>query len=236
MLSRTTLGTTLRRSTIGIITLAVMATALIQATPARAFPGGSFLVVCDFVKFKRIDPIMDPGMYPTEHLHMFFGNKGISKDSTYSSLIRGRTTCSTSADRTAYWAPVVYKNGRILKPYQVTVYYVADFRDRKPFPTGFMERSADVRFSCGGDTTKRPRDCGRGQAQINLRFFHAKYPDVHVHFKYRQHSLVGTRLSSGRLGGAHGDFFPAWANGKLADLVRNCLNTGRTCGKIGKRT
>ncbi len=89
MLSRTTLGTTLRRSTIGIISLAVMATALIQATPARAFPGGSFLVVCDFVKFKRIDPIMDPGMYPTEHLHMFFGNKGISKDSTYSKLDPG---------------------------------------------------------------------------------------------------------------------------------------------------
>jgi hypothetical protein len=236
MLSRTISRTTARRSIIGVITLAVMATALIQTTPARAFPGGSFLVVCDFVKFKRIDPIMDPGMYPTDHLHMFFGNKGISKDSTYSTLIKGRTTCSTSADRSAYWAPVVYRNGRILKPYQVTVYYVADFRDRRPFPKGFMERTMDVRFSCGGDTTPMPRDCGGGKAQINVRFFHKKYPDVHVHFKYKVHSLVGTRLSSGSLKGAHGDLFPAWANGRLADLVRNCLNTGRTCGKIGRRT
>lgn len=229
-------SSTSRRSIIGTIALAVLLTAFAQATPARAFPGGSFLVVCDFVKFKRIDPIMDPGVFPTEHLHMFFGNKGISKDSTFSSLIQGRTSCSTSADRSAYWAPVVYKNGRILKPYQVTVYYVADFRDRRPFPKGFTERSADVRFSCGADTTKMPRDCGGGQAQINLRFFHRKFPDVHVHFKYREHSLVGTRLSSGRLRSAHGDLFPAWANGRLADLIRHCLNTGRTCGKIGRRT
>ena len=229
-------SSTSRRSIIGTIALAVLLTAFAQTTPARAFPGGSFLVVCDFVKFKRIDPIMEPGVYPTEHLHMFFGNKGISKNSTQSSLLRGATTCSTSADRSAYWAPVVYRNGRILKPYQVTVYYVADGRDRRPFPRNFMERSADVRFSCGGNTSVMPRDCGGGQAQINLRLFHRKFPDVHVHFKYHEHSLVGTRLSSGRLRSAHGDFFPAWSGGRLADLIRNCLNTGKTCGKIGKRT
>ena len=227
---------TLRRSITSTIALAVMLTAFAQVTPARAFPGGSFLVVCDFVKFKRIDPIMDPGVYPTEHLHMFFGNKGISKNSTQSSLLRGTTTCSTSADRSAYWAPVVYKSGHILKPYQVTVYYVAEGRDRQPFPKNFMDRTMDVRFSCGGDTTVMPTDCGGGKAQINVRFFHKKYPDVHVHYKFNEHSLVGTRLSSGSLKGAHGDLFPAWTGGKLADLIRNCLNTGRTCGKIGKRT
>ncbi|MEO8477384.1 MAG: DUF1996 domain-containing protein [Actinomycetota bacterium] len=211
-------------------------TTFIQATPAHAFSGGSFLVICDFVKFQRIDPIMDPGVAPTEHLHMFFGNKGISKNSTYTSLVRGTTTCSTSSDRSAYWAPVVYRNGHRLTPYQVSVYYVAAGRDRRPFPQGFMERTMDARFSCGGNTSDMPRDCGGGKAQINVRFFHRKYPDVHVHYKYNVHSLVGARLSSGRIRGAHGDFFPAWANGKLGDLIRTCLNQGRTCGKIGRRT
>jgi hypothetical protein len=236
MLSRTTLGTTVRRSIIGTIALAVMATALIQATPARAFPGGSFLVICDFVKYKRIDPIMEPGVYPTEHLHMFFGNKGVTKDSTYSTLVRGGTKCSTGKDRTAYWMPAVYKGGTRLKPYQISVYYVADGRDRQPFPKGFMERSSDVKYSCGGHAYDLPRDCGGGEAQINLRFFHKKYPDVHVDFKFHVHSLIGAKLSSGGLGSAHGDLFPAWSDGKLTQLVRDCLNTGRTCGKIGKRT
>jgi len=229
-------STSRRRSIIGTIVSSVLLTAFVQATPARAFPGGSFLVICDFVKFRKIDPIMDPGVFPTEHLHMFFGNKGISKNSTFTSLVRGTTTCSTSKDRSGYWAPVVYKDGRRLKPYQISVYYVADGRDRQPFPKGFMEKSGDARFSCGGHSTLRPRDCGGGEAQINVRFMHRKYPDVHVDYKFRVHSLRGARLSSGRLGGAHGDFFPAWADGKLADLIRDCLNRGRTCGKIGRRT
>jgi hypothetical protein len=227
-----------RRTIIGFIAVAVVAAGMVQvkAPSARAFPGGSFLVVCDFVKFKRVDPIGQPGVYPSAHLHQFFGNRGVHKSSTYRSLVRGTTKCSTDMDRSSYWSPVFYKNGKRLTPYQVSVYYVADGRDRKPFPLGFKHRTEDVRYSCGGGTSREPRDCGGGQAQFNVRFFHQKFPDVHVHFKYRVSSLVGARLSSGSLATAHGDFFPAWAGGKLRELVNDCLNKGRTCGKIGRRT
>ncbi len=225
-----------RRTIIGFIAVTLLTAGLVKATPARAFPGGSFLVVCDFVKFRRIDPIVAHGIYPSSHLHMFFGNKGVTKNSTHRSLLRGKTKCSTSDDRSSYWAPVFYKNGKRLTPYQISVYYVADGRDRQPFPAGFARKSEDVRYSCGGSTSREPRDCGSGQAQYNVRFFHKKFPDVHVHYKFRVSSLVGARMSSDGMLPRHGDLFPAWANGKLSQLVRDCLNTGRTCGKIGRLT
>jgi Domain of unknown function (DUF1996) len=85
------------------------------------------------------DPIRFPGKEPAGHCHTFFGNRGTSKDSTYTSLRTNQTVGSTAAggplNLTAYWYPCLLKPDamgdgitRIKKPNLMIVYYTTDYR------------------------------------------------------------------------------------------------------------
>jgi hypothetical protein len=55
--------------------------------------------------------------------HDFFGNTATSATSTAASLVGGTTTCSTSADASAYWTPVLYQNGVSITPTRNLIYW-----------------------------------------------------------------------------------------------------------------
>jgi hypothetical protein len=69
------------------------------------------------------DPILNPGLPGQAMAHDFFGNTATSASSTAVSLVGGSTTCSTSADASAYWTPVLYQNGVPIMPTRNLIYW-----------------------------------------------------------------------------------------------------------------
>jgi hypothetical protein len=108
------------------------------ATGARTSPAGAFFVVtCPFGHSAPDDPIVYPRLPDRSHDHAFFGNVSTTAFSTVSSLSKHRTTCSDTADRSAYWAPTLYANGTALPPVEATIYYHRLTADAvHPFPQG----------------------------------------------------------------------------------------------------
>jgi hypothetical protein len=68
---------------------------------------------------------MMPGMTGKSMQHDFFGNPAVDANSVSKDLIGGSTSCSTSADASAYWTPVLDQNGKALEPRSTLIYWRA---------------------------------------------------------------------------------------------------------------
>ena len=146
--------------------------------------------------------------------HDFFGNTGTSASSTATSLVGGRTTCSTSADASAYWVPVLYQNGKALTPKSSLIYWKQDSSlasATKTVPAGLQmiagdeaatgPQSVDVAaWSCqapkkaaGGQGGKglsaTPRTC-TGNAQLKLTMHFPNCWDGHTLSGAKQTNVV----------------------------------------------
>lgn len=68
---------------------------------------GAFRTGCQVVKHDWIDPVVYPGIDGVSHLHTFFGNTGISYNSTSASIAAtGNSTCrGGTINRSSYWVP-----------------------------------------------------------------------------------------------------------------------------------
>jgi Domain of unknown function (DUF1996) len=86
---------------------------------------GIFTDTCTLTKTLPNDPIMMPGMTGMSMQHDFFGNPAVDASSVSKELVGGSTSCSTSADASAYWTPVLYQNGRALEPKSTLIYWRA---------------------------------------------------------------------------------------------------------------
>jgi hypothetical protein len=86
---------------------------------------GIFTDTCTLTKTLPNDPIMMPGMTGMSMQHDFFGNPAVDAHSTSKSLVGGSTSCSTSADSSAYWTPVLYQNGQAMEPKSTLIYWRA---------------------------------------------------------------------------------------------------------------
>lgn len=86
---------------------------------------GIFTDMCSRSLTAPNDPIMMPGMTGMSMQHDFFGNRAVTASSTPAKLVGGATTCSTTADASAYWTPVVYQNGTALSPQRTLIYWRA---------------------------------------------------------------------------------------------------------------
>lgn len=63
---------------------------------------------CSTILNGRIDPIVNPGGLST-HSHTFVGANNIGIDSSYESLMNSAcTSCEIQADKSVYWAPILY--------------------------------------------------------------------------------------------------------------------------------
>ena len=159
-----------RRAVLSISAL-LAALAMLAGGTASARADGIFVADCNFSHRASDDPIVmhgEPGMF---HSHDFFGNAATNAFSTFRSLRRHAGNCLPAADRSAYWAPTLYRNGRAVKPIQVQVYYQDFFRYGRvlPFPAG-------LRVVAGSPSATKPQrgivrwtcrdDHGAGSATI----------------------------------------------------------------------
>lgn len=146
---------------------------------------GIFTDRCGYSHEAADDPILMPGKAGQSMQHNFFGNTSTSATSTAASLVGGRTTCSTSADASAYWTPVLFQNGRPLTPGRALIYWRRQADDTakvSAVPTGLQmiagneaamapQPKSVVAWSCTGLQQRRktttPHDCMNGR-QLRL--------------------------------------------------------------------
>lgn len=148
--------------------------------PARS--GGIFTERCGYADTASIDPILMPGMTGMSMSHDFFGNRSVTASSTPGSLAGGTTTCDTSADSSAYWAPTLYQDGHALTSRHTIIYWrtsAANASTVQTMPAGLTMIAGNehatspqgldrVRWTCAGRGSKpdrfttTPHDCVNG--------------------------------------------------------------------------
>lgn len=123
-------------------------------TPPPAPVEARFVSRCTFSHAASDDPIVFPGQPGVSHLHHFVGNTTTNAFSTYESLRAAPgTTCTPSADKTAYWQPALLVDGVPLAPQLVSFYargHRASYQQVVPFPAG-------LRFIAGSAHAMSPQ-------------------------------------------------------------------------------
>lgn len=154
--------------------------------PSGAGNPGIFTDRCGFSHEAPDDPILMPGKTGMSMQHDFYGNTGTSATSTAASLVGGQTLCTTSADASAYWTPVLYQNGHALTPSSALIYWRRPPNDTEAvtaIPAGLQmiagnekamapQPKSVVAWSCTGvlqqrRTTTTPHDC-MGNSHLRL--------------------------------------------------------------------
>lgn len=135
--------------------------------PTSSDGTGAFRTVCDFSHMAFDDPIVFPGQPGRSHLHTFFGNTGVTGNSTAASIAStGNSTCrGGTVNRSAYWVPSIIdtRNGTPIRPTESHFYYktgsIAPSAIR-PAPLGLRMIAGDPKnaapsgpfiFSCDGN-------------------------------------------------------------------------------------
>ena len=152
---------------------------------------GIFTDTCTLTKTLPNDPIMMPGMTGMSMQHDFFGNPAVDASSTAKSLVGGSSSCSTSADASAYWTPVLYQNGKALEPRSTLIYWrapAASASSVTTMPAGMTmiagneaatksQSTRVINWTCtpsAGDLTPArgdaPHDCGTGFVRLVITF------------------------------------------------------------------
>ncbi len=173
----------------------------------HAFPSGPgepgiFTDRCAYSHEAPDDAILAFGRPGTSMHHDFYGNTATTASSTASSLVGGQTTCTTSADSSAYWSPVLYQNGHELKPGPALIYWRRPARDSErvsALPIGLQLIAGNegatapqgtdvVAWSCTGKQpgrgTPTPHNCASGtDVRVTVTF-----PSC-----WDGHNLIGAR-------------------------------------------
>jgi len=155
--------------------------------PSAAGDGvGAFRSVCEYSHMNFDDPLVYPGQPGRSHLHVFFGNGGVTGNSTPDSI---RTSGSASCrggivNRTGYWVPAMIdtRTGAPIQPRDdIDIYYKFGYHlplslrgSVQPFPQGFRMIGGDSKsrtpqarmyYSChsgSGETSTIP-NCPGGE-------------------------------------------------------------------------
>lgn len=100
-----------------------------------------FHALCQVSHHLNDDPIVAPNQPGASHNHTFIGATTTDAASTFASLKAGGTNCNPVEDKSAYWVPTLYSNGKAVDPVGgVIVYYGSSLEDPsrvQPFPEGF---------------------------------------------------------------------------------------------------
>lgn len=166
-----------------------------------------FVVHCDQVGFDQIDPIVSPGGQ-SGHLHEFFGNPNVTPNSTTQSLADTplrQIECTDQNDKSAYWTPAVFQNGRRIAASHITAYYKSPSPNTVPMPFGLRMIAGDASatsnqpsrvgwWQTGGSNTTAGRNQMLSGSTVTLRMnfpncwdgIHLDSPDHQSHVAYAQ--------------------------------------------------
>lgn len=129
-----------------VLVLVVQTGSTAAATDGREITMGRFVVRCEFSHRSQDDPIVFPRQPGRSHDHTFFGNRSTNASSTPASLREhGRTSCRERGDRSAYWVPTLFVDGRAVEPLRLVAHYFRRTYERvEPFPAGLKMIAGDA--------------------------------------------------------------------------------------------
>ncbi len=205
------------------------ATPRVQATSEVAPPAsdgvGAFRTVCEPTHMSYDDPIVFPGQPGRSHLHTFFGNAGVTGNSTANSIRNsGNSSCrGGTLNRSGYWVPsmVDTRTNLAVMPISSHFYYKTGYRgvrpaDVRPFPAGLRMIAGDAkntsakggsawRYHChrsGSGAGPSIPNCGVGDEVVQEIFFpqcwngvNLDSPDHKSHMAYASPSRPGCPAS-----------------------------------------
>jgi hypothetical protein len=207
-----------RRRLAAFLTVVAAATGIVPLSAPPALASPSIHIECDFHHSNNDDPIVYPRRRGVSHRHAFFGNTSTNAYSTWASLRRAGTNCNNKADKAAYWIPVLYRNGRFVRPIAGHFYYRGVHQNLgaiRAYPPGLkiiagnshatrLQSTRVVAWSCQGSSgTGRAtmRDCGSGgHVKVLIKFpscWDGRRKDSPNH---KSHMRYATRLGGGRRG------------------------------------
>jgi len=227
------------------------------AIPAHAVGGGVVSILkCLPGPVQQVDPIVSPGGALSEHMHQFFGGKGIQPpgtETTVAGMQTGGTTCPLSSDTAGYWVPTLHRaDGTVIAPTQMNIYYRSPKgKTVQAFPEGFgMVCGIEPRPGCEQVETQGGSGWGCSDSEgfhsiaealpcssvlighVQMKPIDQTLPKVTLHVRYKLTTCDGCYISSdmGAPGGStlHGDFWNTWDQGVLARVVA-ALNAGKSC-------
>lgn len=165
-----------------------------SAVSTSGFPSGPndpgiFTDRCGYSHEAADDPILAPNDPGAAMHHNFYGNTTTSSSSTAKGLVGGATKCTTMADASAYWTPVMYQNGKALTPSTALIYWRRPARDTaaiQAIPAGLQliagnetattpQSTSVIAWTCAAKTARTkptavPHDCVGSQLRLVVTF------------------------------------------------------------------
>ena len=153
---------------VAFVAACVMPTSALAEQPGP--DGGAFILRCNYVRSLQVDPIVSPGVFPSAHLHDFFGNTMIDQNSTPASSIGATTTCGFSKDSAAYWVPAAYETdtgAQVVPKFTFAYYFGTKATPVAHFPAGLEMLAGNhaatapqgkpiIAWSCGNGNGSSP--------------------------------------------------------------------------------
>jgi hypothetical protein len=135
---------------LGVVVAVITGAFVVPKVPSDATGGGSFFTRCDLVRLRQVDPLVQPGMNPSMHMHAFYGAADVTSTTTNADLATMSTTCSTPADRSAYWAPTLVDSaGTYVPAPNVNAYYIVGGYQPATIPDNTMLVGTQAKYTCG---------------------------------------------------------------------------------------
>jgi Domain of unknown function (DUF1996) len=216
------------------------------------YPTAAFVVSCERSHEAADDPLVFPGQPSMSHLHSFFGNRLTSSaadEVTVTKMRSGATSCNDVADKAAYWTPspaaenmrAYYDVGAAdiasVEPYPLGIIGVSGdpaFTEPGEEIVGFRCGAAADGPEAGDWDAWPPERCGNGVALVRYSFgqcaddsetklvqckenVDARFPRLRMVMEFK-----GLAKHSGKVLGAHADFWNLWDPERLARLVAVC--------------
>jgi hypothetical protein len=120
---------------------------LISLVVALAGPSQAALrFACSTLSIQRLDPLVQPGVIPSAHVHQIVGGNNFRANMTTGDVSEGATctTCTFSQDFSNYWTAVLYFKARNGTYKRVPLYPNADLTDGTQ---GGMVSQESLRFT-----------------------------------------------------------------------------------------
>ena len=158
---------------------------VLVAQPAYAVSNNEVVIGCAPSLEAQVDPIVEPGVNPSDHVHVFAGARTITENSTPSATRDDPTSCKTPGQTSAYWIPKANQTF-----FRLGVYYSNRFFPNRvdivppnaELVIGPTRRAGDGRYSvfwtCSGASevgtgitkSDTPLRCGTDRNTLVVRF------------------------------------------------------------------
>ena len=149
-----------------------------------------FTVDCLHSHYRGDDPIVFPGDFGASHNHEFFGDTLVDAETTTQQILDNPgNTCDVGADRSAYWVPAVYQDGKVIEADNNKFYYkIGKLKpeDINPMPVG-------LRMIAGNANATKPES--RQVSYLFATTSEGKHTEPHTQQTTGKRELFTTRAN-----------------------------------------